>query len=102
MLPSWWRVQPDPAPPVSSDAQSDKLPHGIEPMRLARKLKCDLDTIVLNALREDPEQRYSSRSTNGLRYPSSSEQCDAIEARPETLLVCTKRLSRNLPPLRLS
>jgi len=85
-----------PSTAVLSGADSESLPHNIEPARLARKLKGDLDTIVLKALREDPEERYSSAAEMAadIRRHLKGE---AIEARPETLWSATKRLSRHYP-----
>jgi len=85
-----------PSTAVMGGTQMERLPHNIEPTRLARKLKGDLDTIVLKALREDPEERYSSAAEMAadIRRHLKGE---AIEARPETLWSASKRLSRHYP-----
>jgi len=85
-----------PSTAVLTGTQLDGLPNDVEPGRLARKLRGDLDTIVLKALRVDPEERYSSAAEMAAdirRYLKG----EAIEARPETLWSATKRLSRHYP-----
>jgi len=85
-----------PSTAVLAAAQADSLSGYIQPDRLARKLKGDLDTIVLKALREDPDERYASAAemATDIRRHLKGE---AIEARPETLWSATKRLSRHYP-----
>ncbi len=62
----------------------------------ARQIKGDLDTIVLKALREDPLERYASAGEMAadLRRFLSGE---AIEARPESLWLASRRLARHYP-----
>jgi serine/threonine-protein kinase len=53
----------DPEPPsaaVLRQLGSTGRPHGIDLKRLRRQLSGDLDTIVLTALRKDPQRRYPS------------------------------------------
>ncbi len=56
----------DVAPDDSSTARSGHAPEsigrarGLEPARLRRRLEGDLDTIVLKALRKQPERRYAT------------------------------------------
>ncbi len=55
----------DPPPPSAAAVLRDARPdgaaaHDVVPSRLARVLKGDLDTIVLKALRKEPEERYPS------------------------------------------
>lgn len=51
---------------------------------LRRELKGDLDTIVLMALRKEPERRYGSVAELGLDIDDHLE-CRTIRARPDTL-----------------
>jgi serine/threonine-protein kinase len=71
----------------------------ISPRRLSRLLKGDLDTIVLTALRKEPERRYSSAeelASDIARYL----QNDPITARPDTWRYrSSKFVRRNRGPL---
>lgn len=69
---------------------------GLDPARLARALRGDLDTIVLKALRSDPAERYRSvrALARDLRHHLAGE---AIEARQETLWAASRRLARHYP-----
>jgi len=85
-----------PSTAVLDHSQPDRLPDGLSPSHFARQLKGDLDTIVLKALREQPEDRYSScaRMAADIRRHLKGQ---AIKARPETLWSAMKRLSRHHP-----
>lgn len=52
----------EPATPgeVGADAESLAAARGTTPPRLSRRLRGDLDTILLTALRKEPERRYAS------------------------------------------
>lgn len=55
------RTQPTPPSDVARKGATDKAQaRGISPDRLARELRGDLDTILLQALRKEPERRYTS------------------------------------------
>lgn len=62
----------------------------------ARKLRGDLDTVVLKALRQEPEARYRSARAmaRDIRHFRAGE---AIEARPEPLWSAGRRLARHYP-----
>ena len=85
-----------PSTAVLTTEQLGDLPVDVDADRLARRLKGDLDTIVLKALREEPAERYFSAAEMAadIRRHLRGE---AIEARPETLWSATKRLSRHYP-----
>lgn len=85
-----------PSTVVLQEKESGSLPQGVEPARFARQLKGDLDTIVLKALRENPQDRYLSAAdmADDVRHHLHGE---AIEARPESWWATTKRVSRNYP-----
>ncbi len=85
-----------PSTAVLSTESTKKLPGEVSGPRLARKLKGDLDTIVLKALRQDPDERYASAAEMAADVRRHL-QGEAIEARPETLWSATKRLSRHYP-----
>jgi len=85
-----------PSTVVINRNQPGDFPDGIDPARLARQLKGDLDTIVLKALREEPEERYASAAEMAADVRRHL-QGEAIEARPETLWSATKRLSSHYP-----
>jgi eukaryotic-like serine/threonine-protein kinase len=53
------RAPPRPSSAVRGDAAAGRA-RGTQPGRLRRKLRGDLDRIVLTALREEPERRYGS------------------------------------------
>ncbi|MEE4175329.1 MAG: serine/threonine-protein kinase [Xanthomonadales bacterium] len=65
-------------------------------VKRARTLRGDLDTIVLKALRPEPEARYRSARAlaRDLRHFRAGE---AIEARPESFWSAGKRLARHYP-----
>lgn len=55
------RTQPTPPSDAARSGATERaLARGISPDRLARKLRGDLDTILLQALRKEPERRYVS------------------------------------------
>lgn len=85
-----------PSTAVLSREQLEGLPDDVDPVRLGRQLKGDLDTIVLKALREEPEKRYSSAAEMAADIRRHL-QGEAIEARPETFWSASKRLSRHYP-----
>jgi serine/threonine protein kinase/tetratricopeptide (TPR) repeat protein len=51
---------PSPAPPSAPTPEEIAEARGVPPVRLKRILTGDLDTIVLMALRKEPERRYAS------------------------------------------
>jgi len=51
---------PTDRPPTAADPEHQGGPHRINTHRLRRELEGDLDTIVLMALRKEPERRYGS------------------------------------------
>jgi eukaryotic-like serine/threonine-protein kinase len=65
-------------------------------VQLARRLKGDLDLIVLKALQEDPERRYLSAAglADDIRNHLKGR---AISARPESALDATRRFFRRRP-----
>lgn len=66
-------------------------PSQVAPRELARALRGDLDTIVLTALRKEPERRYPSveqLAEDVARFRSGYP----IRARPETLVYRTRKL----------
>ena len=75
---------------VADRGQADQL------AKRARVLRGDLDTIVLKALRSEPEARYRSvrALARDLRHFRAGE---AIEARPESFWSAGKRLARHYP-----
>ncbi len=85
-----------PSTAVLELGEHNSLPSGVTPAHFAHKLKGDLDTIVLKAMRENPQERYSSAADMAadIRRHLNGE---AIEARPETWWAATRRLSRNHP-----
>ena len=85
-----------PSTAVLSTESAKKLPGEVSGPRLSRKLKGDLDTIVLKALRQDPDERYASAAEMAADVRRHL-QGEAIEARPETLWSATKRLSSHYP-----
>lgn len=65
-------------------------------VQLARRLKGDLDLIVLKALQEDPQRRYLSAA--GLAEDIRNHlRGHAISARPESALDATRRFFRRRP-----
>lgn len=69
---------------------------GSPAMQLARRLKGDLDLIVLKALQEDPERRYLSAA--GLAEDIRNHlRGRTITARPESTLDATRRFFRRRP-----
>jgi serine/threonine-protein kinase len=83
------------APSTLVTAEAARL-RGMTPQQLRRRLRGDLDTIVLQAVRREPEQRYSSAETlvadlerHGAGQP--------ISARPATLSYRVRKLARRRP-----
>jgi eukaryotic-like serine/threonine-protein kinase len=83
-------VATDPPRPsgVVSSARAEL--HGVSQKRLVHVLRGDLDTIVLKALKKEPERRY--RSVEALRGDIDRYlRREPIQARPDTLLYRTTR-----------
>lgn len=85
-----------PSSAVLSQQEPEGSSNNVDPSRLARRLKGDLDTIVLKALREDPQERYASAAEMAADLKRHLKG-EAIEARPETLWSATRRLSSHYP-----
>jgi len=85
-----------PSTAVLSAESTKKLPGEVSGPRLSRKLKGDLDTIVLKAMRHEPDERYASAAEMAADVRRHL-QGEAIEARPESPWSATKRLSRHYP-----
>lgn len=77
-------AQPEPPSTVVTRDRSVDAPRAIDPEVLSRRLKGDLDTIVLEALRKEPERRYSSvdELAEDLRRHLDGRP---VSARPDTL-----------------
>ncbi|MEM1057421.1 MAG: serine/threonine-protein kinase [Bacteroidota bacterium] len=54
------RPEPDPSPPSAVASEDAAAAMGLAPDALRRRLRGDLDTLVLTALHPDPERRYRS------------------------------------------
>jgi eukaryotic-like serine/threonine-protein kinase len=91
-----------PLPPSSAAAKSEGTskggPHLPTPPYegWARRLKGDLDTIILKALRKEPERRYASPLALGEDLRRHLEG-RPVEARPSGLLYRTGKLARRRP-----
>lgn len=73
----------EPSGPDPETTEELALRRGLTPQRLARRLRGDLDTIVLKAIRKEPERRYQSVQELGddiRRYLTGLP----VQARPET------------------
>jgi serine/threonine protein kinase len=79
--------QGDPAPETVARAR------GTRPTALQRKLRGDLDTIVLTALRKEPARRYASAAELAADLDRHLEHLP-VAARPDTLLYRTRKLLR--------
>jgi serine/threonine-protein kinase len=84
---------PNPSDPVSGKGPQIEAvceARGLRPQQLRRKLKGDLDNVVLMALRKDPQRRYGSvelLSEDLRRYRKG----EPIGARPDTLAYRTRK-----------
>jgi serine/threonine protein kinase/predicted Zn-dependent protease len=54
------KISADGAAPTLVTPELVSTPRGLRPPELRRRLRGDLDTIVMNAIRKEPERRYSS------------------------------------------
>jgi len=90
---------PPPSTAVRDKARATGSPAatlGVSPVQLARRLKGDLDLIVLKALHEQPERRYLSVA--GLAEDVRNHlRGRAISARPESAFDATRRFFRRRP-----
>ena len=77
----------DPAPETIARAR------GTRPAALQRKLRGDLDTIVLTALRKEPARRYASAAELAADLDRHLQYLP-VAARPDTLLYRTRKLLR--------
>ena len=78
-------TEAEPTPPSELTGDTDTAAHrGSTPMRLQRELRGDLDAIVLQAIRKEPERRYRSVEqfdADLRRYIDG----DAVLARPDSV-----------------
>lgn len=95
-------------PMGDSDDEKERLPEavaerrGTNPARLKRALAGDLDTIVLMALRKEPERRYASVADLSLDLRNYRHRLP-VSARPDSVSYRLSRfLRRNLIPASLS
>jgi serine/threonine protein kinase/Flp pilus assembly protein TadD len=81
----------DPAP----ETPPETIAHarGTRPAALQRKLRGDLDTVVLTALRKEPARRYASAAELAADLDRHLQYLP-VAARPDTLLYRTRKLLR--------
>ncbi|HTG34570.1 MAG TPA: tetratricopeptide repeat protein [Thermoanaerobaculia bacterium] len=84
----------DPAPKtLETTAETVARARGTRPAALQRKLRGDLDTIVLTALRKEPARRYASAAELAADLDRHLQHLP-VAARPDTLLYRTRKLLR--------
>lgn len=78
-----------------ADAQAISRLRGLDPIQLRNALRGDLDTIILKALRKEPERRYASAEALSEDIRRHLEELPVI-ARPDTFgYRCAKFIRRN-------
>jgi len=85
-----------PSAAVVASEQAPRWAPNRDPAALARELRGDLDTVILKALRDAPEDRYATVAdlAADLRHFLAGE---AIEAQRESVLSATRRIARQYP-----
>jgi len=73
-----------PAPSEAVTAEGGAIFRGMTPERLKRRLAGDLDTVVLKALRKEPERRYHSAEAMADDLQRHLDQLP-VRARPDTM-----------------
>lgn len=79
--------------PVPPDAEEIAHARRTGPQTLARRLRGDLDNIVLMALRKEPQRRYGSAAQLALDLDKHLQDLP-VTARPDTLRYRTRKLVR--------